>query len=114
MPTDLFDKLSCNFKSEYDPRTKTSVNQNWSKDSFREFISEDNSLFKLCAKAEIDKSKTSTSEKISLSEKYQVLCSETSFVCVIKNKNKIDTEMEKVEIQSINYDYREKTQQQIN
>ena len=61
-------------------------------------ISEDLSLFKLCAKAEIDKVGVAASQKIALSTKFQVLCSETSFIGVIKNKNKVDAEMKKIEI----------------
>jgi len=64
-----FDKLECTFKSEYDPKTKAALTQSLSKDSFKEFVSSDDSLFKLCAKAEIDKG-SSNAEKIKLSIKY--------------------------------------------
>jgi hypothetical protein len=70
MTKDSFSNLKCTFKSEYDPKTKASLTQSLDKKSFKEFVSKDDSLFKLCAKAEIDKTTTSNNEKIKLSIKY--------------------------------------------
>jgi hypothetical protein len=70
MSTSDFASISCNFKSEFDPKTKAAIEKKWSNEDFKEFASSDDSLFKLCAKAVIDKDGTSSSKKIKLSTQY--------------------------------------------
>ena len=55
MSKEDFEKLKCYFHCEFDPKTKASVSKTWGIDSFKEFNSTDDSLFKLCAKAEIER-----------------------------------------------------------
>ena len=49
MTTEEFDKIECKFTSEYDPKTKGPISKSWSRDSFKEIGSNDDSLFKVCA-----------------------------------------------------------------
>jgi hypothetical protein len=44
-----FEELKCYFYCEFDPKTKASVGKTWGMDSFKEFNSTEDSLFKLCA-----------------------------------------------------------------
>jgi len=57
MSKEDFEKIECTFSSEYDPETKGSLSQTWTKDDFKPFFEDEkeDSLFKLCAKAEIEK-----------------------------------------------------------
>jgi len=107
MEEDEFKKLSCLFKADYDPKSKKSMSKKFSQKDFKQVfggnetdaLDHKNELFKLAAKNEIDTS-SSEKEKVSLSTKYQVLCNETSFIGVIKQKNKNDNEIEKIEVKT--------------
>ena len=102
-----FNKLSCIFKCDYDPKAKSSMTKKFFEKDFKQVfggnetdaLEHQNELFKLAAKSEID-ALSSNTEKVSLSTKYQVLCDATSFIGVIKQKNKNDNEIEKIEVKT--------------
>ena len=82
-----FESLTLSFTSELDPITKNPINLNFTSSHFDKV--ESTGLFQLAAKAKI----TKNIDKVALSKKYQVLCDQTAFVGVIKQKDKTTGQM---------------------
>ena len=80
--------MSCNFNATYDPLKDAVDNYNIDKSFFNALdTSSNDELFKLCAKDTIDSSNPMMDDaRIKTSVKYQVLCNETSFIGIKKNK----------------------------
>ena len=87
IPESAFDSILCQFDCLYDPKTKSSSHQEFSSSVFQ--LIEGDALFKLAAKEEM----TQSSNIVELSTKYQVLSDKTSFVGVVKQKEKSHLEM---------------------
>lgn len=89
MSQEQFDKLKCKFKCKYDPKTKKQIKTTFTKSDFSELKNgdpQDETLFKLAAKFEIDQK--ANLHEVEISTKYQVLCNKTCLIGVVKQKNK--------------------------
>ena len=94
-------QLKCIFKCKYDPKTKKQIKITFTKSDFSEFKNgdpQDDTLFKLAAKFEIDQK--ANLHEVEISTKYQVLCNKTCLIGVAKQKNKdgLGEEMKKFRI----------------
>ena len=84
--------FECSFNCEFDPKTQQSMSHSFESSRFEQIMAhEDNDyLFKMACKSKIDDIKESAQgdndKIIKLSTKYQVLCDETSFIAVVKQK----------------------------
>lgn len=107
-----FKDVECQFTSQFDPKTKKSLNLVFKKDLFTDVTADgeeqstDAALFKLAAKHKLDLLKDKfpgdqTDQVVNISTKYQVLCPKTAFIGVIKLKNKPTEEAKKIEMPTI-------------
>jgi len=87
-----FDKMSCQFNCEFDPRTMEPFNQSIDKAVFVETENEDHSyLFKLAAKEGLEQGSISQKEHIQeVALKYQLLTKHTELVGISKVKQQPD------------------------
>ena len=56
LTAEKFETMIAEFNCGFDPRNKMNFRKNWRKSDFKEYQSDDDSLFKLCAKQMIDES----------------------------------------------------------
>jgi hypothetical protein len=84
IPESDLDKVCCSFNCQYDPKAKGESHHEFSSSMFE--LIEGDTLFKLAAKEEMKYS----FNVLELSTKYQVLSEKTSFVGVVKQKEKSD------------------------
>lgn len=88
------EKLQVKFSSELDPVTKQPISLEFGVQEFAQVTGDDAiALFKATVNDKLAKL-TDTSEKIKLSTKYGVICSDTALVGVIKSKVKATGEMQ--------------------
>lgn len=90
-----FENLKLTFESKKDPLTKLPFSIKFDQDDFSRVEGE--SLFKLAARAHLNESNNNSSPDIAV--KYQVLSSNTAFIGVIKQNDKVIGEIKEVQIQ---------------
>ena len=82
-----FEAIQVAFKC-FDPVQKSTINFQFTSGHFNR-VEEGFGLFKIAVRDEIETlAKLQNQQKINLSKKYQILCDETAFVGVIKQKDK--------------------------
>ena len=87
-----FHDFKVSFTCVKDPVTNAPINLNFNKSDFAK-VPEDFGLFKIAARDQLNSNNLSHLSKVELSKKYQVLCNETAFVGVVKQKDKVSGEM---------------------
>lgn len=92
-----FEKVSVAFESDWDPVRMKPLQYSFAQKDFKE-VSGDNNLFKLAAHQMIKDPATATQKQLQLSLTYKVLCDQTAFVGIIRQKNKSTEKPVKVNI----------------